>query len=126
MKDWIYFKLIVAYCAVAAFVLFGLPAAAQMEAGVTFDGTAPTVPPWAPAIVPLLVYVIKSLVEYGIPDTLIQRIRDEYLPVVAVLVGTLGTSIATGQVDWTQGPIVGLAGIGLHQLWRQLQKRVGG
>lgn len=125
MKDWTYMKLI-AYLAIAAAVLFGMPALAQMEAGVTFDGTPATVPAWAPAIVPLLVYGIKSLVEYGIPDALIKRIRDEYLPVVAVLVGTLSATVATGQVDWTQGPIVGLAGIGLHQIWRQFQKRLDG
>lgn len=81
-----------------------------------------SVPAWAPAIVPLLVWLIKFGVNELIPDSVIKKIRDELLPLVAVIVGTLGTSIASGEPNWTQGPLVGLAGVGLHQLWRQFGK----
>lgn len=73
-----------------------------------------------PAIVPFVVYAVKLFVEKVIPNSLIEKIRDQYVPLVAMVGGVLITSVQSGQVDWTQGPLVGLTGVGLHQLFKQL------
>lgn len=73
------------------------------------------VPPWAPALVPMLTLAIKLAVEKLIPDSLIVKIRDQYVPFVAVVGGVLIESAQSGQINWTQGALVGLAGIGIHQ-----------
>lgn len=110
--------------AAAITAALGFPAAAVAAEVAAADPAS--VPEWAPAVVPLIVYAIKYLFANVVPDTLVKQIRDEYLPAVAVAVGVLGTSAATGTVDWSQGAVVGLAGVGLHQIYRQIMRRADG
>lgn len=117
-----YFKVIVAYIA-GLFICFGTVAAVgAQEVAAEVAGPAVAVPPWAPALVPMLTFAVQWFFANVVPNTLIVKIRDEFLPLIAILVGTLSTSAVTGEVNWSQGPFVGLAGVGIHQLWRQLQK----
>ena len=73
----------------------------------------------APAAVPFVLYLTKLFVEHVIPDWLVVKIRDEWIPLLAPIAGILVQSVISGQVDWSQGAIVGLAGVGLHQMGKQ-------
>jgi len=90
------------------------------QADLLVVGGGGEIPPWAPAVVPLVIYLIKVLFEKVIPDRIIKKLRDEFVPLLAPLVGVLVQSTTTGEVDWSGGAVVGLAGIGLHQVCKQV------
>jgi len=70
----------------------------------------------ATAAVPFITFAVKLLVDRAIPDAVIVRLRDEWLPFLVPIIGVVLKSVQDGQLDLTQGVLVGLAGIGLHQL----------
>lgn len=74
----------------------------------------------AAAAVPFITFAVKLLVDRVIPDALIVRLRDEWVPYLVPIIGVVLKSVQDGQLDLTQGILVGLAGIGLHQLAKAL------
>ncbi len=79
----------------------------------------------APAAVPFVLFLTKLLVDKGLPDFLVVRIRDYWIPLLAPFAGVLVDMARTGQVDWSQGAVIGLAGVGIHQAVKQILERFG-
>lgn len=84
----------------------------------TPKGVPPEYVALAVAAVPFVIFLSKLFVEKIIPDALIVRIRDEWIPMLAPIVGVLIETLKTGEVNYTYGVAIGLAGVGLHQIFK--------
>lgn len=82
---------------------------------------AAALPLLAAALVPFVSYLAKQFVEKLVPDALITALRDEWLPFLVPWVGLFTEALTKGQLDFSlqttaTGLVVGLAGIGVHQV----------
>lgn len=81
--------------------------------------TSTDIPIWMPLLVPVVVFFGKIFVEKCVPDWLVVRIKSELIPALTAVGTGLAASGASDRIDFVQGVIIGLAGVGVHQTLKQ-------
>jgi len=83
---------------------------------------APAVDPnvLAAAAVPFITWFVRLIID-KIPDAFIITLRNRWMPVLVPIGAVLIKSVVDGQLDLTQGALIGLAGVGLHQFGKALK-----